>query len=86
MEITKVSSKGQVVIPLEVRKKIGLDDGQILSVSAKDNLIVLKRIENKLEEDDLKTFNEIKEAWQEIEQGKCRIMDASDFLNEIDKW
>jgi len=86
IELTRMSSKGQVVIPLDIRKKLNLGEGGVLAVSSKDNLVVFKRIENPLTEDDIKTFNDIKEAWKEIEEGKAKRMDSSDFLKEISKW
>lgn len=86
IEITRISSKGQVVIPLAIRNKLKLGDGEPLAISAKDNLIVLKRIEDPLTEDDLETFNEIKDAWKEIGEGKAKKMKSDDFLKEISKW
>ncbi len=86
IELTRVSSKGQVVIPFDIRKRIGLKDGETLAVSTKDNLIVLKKIDDPITEDDIKTFNEIKEAWQEIDSGKAKKMNHKDFLKEISKW
>ena len=41
MEITKLSSKGQVVIPERVRDGIGV--GTAFAVSRKNNLIILKK-------------------------------------------
>lgn len=45
MEITSISSKGQVVIPQKVRKKLDLREGEKFIVIGKDNMIVLKKIE-----------------------------------------
>lgn len=86
IEITRLSSKGQVVIPNELREQIGLSEGQILAVSAKDKMIVLKKIDNPMEEEDLRTLSEIKEAWKEIGEGKYKKMDSNSFLKEISKW
>lgn len=44
-EITRISSKGQVVIPRELRKKLGLGDGDSLQVEQVGDLLVLKKIE-----------------------------------------
>ncbi|MDO8460041.1 MAG: AbrB/MazE/SpoVT family DNA-binding domain-containing protein [Nanoarchaeota archaeon] len=85
IELTKISSKGQVVIPLAIRKRLALKDGETLAVSTKDDILVLKKIENPLE-DDLKTLEEIKEAWKEIEAGKYKKLASEDFLKEISKW
>lgn len=43
--ITKLSSKGQVVIPLGIREKMNLEEGNILLVSENDDSICIKRIE-----------------------------------------
>jgi len=86
IELTKISSKGQVVIPGSVRAKLSLKEGQVLAVSTEDNLIVLKILDNPMEEEDLKTLAEIKEAWKEISEGKCKRMNDKDFLKEISTW
>ena len=38
---TTLSSKGQVVIPLEIRRKLGLPEGAIISCEVVDGKIVL---------------------------------------------
>jgi AbrB family looped-hinge helix DNA binding protein len=86
IEITKLSSKGQVVIPGSIREKLELSEGEVLAVSAKDNVIILKKVETAMEEEDLRTLSEIKEAWKEIAEGKFKKMKSEDFLNEVSKW
>jgi AbrB family looped-hinge helix DNA binding protein len=86
IEITKISSKGQVVIPLSVRRKLSIQDGEILAVSTENDLIVLKKVKNPMEAEDILTLKEIKEAWKEIAQGKYRKMGKEEFLKEIETW
>jgi len=86
IELTRLSSKGQIVIPGSIREKLELDEGEILAVSSKDNMIVLKKIEGPTEEEDLRTFSEIREAWKEIAKGKFKKTESEDFLREISKW
>lgn len=86
IEITRLSSKGQVVIPGNIREKLELSEGEVLAVSAQDNMIVLKKIETEMEEEDLRSLNEIKEAWKDIAEGRFKKMKSEDFLNEISKW
>jgi AbrB family looped-hinge helix DNA binding protein len=38
----RVKHKGQVTIPLELRSKLGLEEGAILEISTEDDKIVLK--------------------------------------------
>jgi len=45
IDVTKVSDKGQVVIPKEVRDRLRLSPGTKLIVVATDDAIVLQRIE-----------------------------------------
>lgn len=42
-DIIKVSSKGQIVIPREVRRKLGVKGGEKLLVLTKDGDILLRR-------------------------------------------
>ena len=44
MPTVTVSSKGQIVIPLEVRKELGLTEGEQLEVTANAHAIVLTRV------------------------------------------
>lgn len=43
-EITKMTTKGQVVIPSGIRKELGLDEGSQLAVSKLGNLVVMKKV------------------------------------------
>ncbi len=42
-DVIKVSSKGQIVIPREVRKKLGVKGGEKLLVLTRDDEIVLRK-------------------------------------------
>lgn len=41
---TKMSSKGQVVIPQMIRESLGIEEGQLFAVFGKDDTIVLMRV------------------------------------------
>lgn len=45
IDVTKVSEKGQVVIPKEIREKMGFTEGSRLIVIAAEDAVVLQRIE-----------------------------------------
>ena len=45
MEITSMSSRGQVVIPQDVRSRMNLQEGEKFIVIGEHNTIVLKKIE-----------------------------------------
>jgi AbrB family looped-hinge helix DNA binding protein len=59
---TKVSSKGQVVIPVNVRRAAGLKEGEKILAIAFDDTVVLKRIVDK-------TFEEtVKPIWARVQR------------------
>ncbi|MFH1711369.1 MAG: AbrB/MazE/SpoVT family DNA-binding domain-containing protein [Nanoarchaeota archaeon] len=86
ISITKMSSKGQVVIPLDMRGD--LKEGDKLVVIKNDNQIILKKMEkfDKNLEEDLEFARRTEEAWKRIDRGECTEMDSDDFLKEIRKW
>ncbi len=60
--VTKLSSKGQVVIPINVRKAVGFKEGERLLAIALGDMVVLKRIIDK-------TFEEVvKPVWKRVRE------------------
>jgi AbrB family looped-hinge helix DNA binding protein len=86
ISITKISSKGQVVIPQEMRDK--LKEGDKLVVIKNDGQIILKKMEdfNKNLQEDLEFAKRTEEAWKRYDRGEFISMDAENFLKEIKKW
>jgi len=44
ISLTKLSSKGQIVVPKALREMLGLKTGEIFAVYGKGDVIILKRI------------------------------------------
>ena len=84
--ITKMSSKGQVVIPTEMRSDIKEGD-KLLIIQNGDQLIMKKasNLDSNLKED-LEFARKTDEAWKRIEEGKGIKMDFNDFIDEMKKW
>jgi len=84
--ITKLSSKGQIVIPLEMRRDIKEGEKLIL-IKNKDQLIMKKAtdIDKNLKED-LEFAKRTEEAMKRIESGKGIRMDFDEFIKEMKKW
>lgn len=83
IDITKMSSKGQVVIPQELRKDF--NEGDKIVVIRNNDQIILKKSDkfDKQIEEDIIVAKRVEEAWREIEQGKFKRMSGEDFLKEI---
>lgn len=84
--ITKMSSKGQVVIPTEMRK--GFQEGDKLLLIQTDDQLIMKKASklDKTLKEDLDFAKRTEEAWKRIEEGKGIKMDFDDFLEEMKKW
>ncbi len=44
MEVVKVSTKGQVVIPKEIRESLGIRNGDYLVVTERNGYIIMKKL------------------------------------------
>lgn len=85
-ELTKASSKGQIVIPSVVRRQLGIKRGSVFAVSAKNDMIVLKKLETGMKPEDLRTLKLIEEAWKDIEEGRYKVYSKKVFFKEFQKW
>ncbi len=84
--ITKMSSKGQVVIPSEMRTDI--KEGEKLIIIKSNGQIIMKKateLDKKMEED-LEFARRTEEAYREFERGEFTSMPADKFLKELEKW
>ena len=84
--ITKMSSKGQIVIPAEMRQEI--HEGEKLIIIKNDKQLILKKVKD-LEKnlaDDLIFAKRTEEAWKRYEKGEFKSMGSKDFLKELEKW
>lgn len=84
--ITKMSSKGQVVIPTEMRTDI--NEGDKILIIQNDGQLIMKKaskLDSNLKED-LEFAKKTDEAWKRIEEGKGIKMDFDDFVDEMKKW
>jgi AbrB family looped-hinge helix DNA binding protein len=79
IETTRMSSKGQIVIPEEIRKRLGLKTGDKFLVMSDKDVVILKTLSNPSmdEFDDL-----IKEARK---QAKTAGLKRSDIVKAIAK-
>ena len=72
VETVRMSSKGQIVIPQDIRKDIRVDEGDIFAVTGSGDTIILKRINTPSKEALLKSLEEIAKSGKKRLQ-KMRI-------------
>ena len=77
---TKMSSKGQVVIPEDIRKRLGLETGSQFVVGAGKDAIILKTISPPSMEE----FNElIKNARRQARKADMKQSDIKDAVTKV---
>ena len=86
VEITKASSKGQIVIPEDIRKRLKISKGSVFAVTSKKGMIVMRKIDTKMSKADLKTLKGLEEARKDIKNGKYKVLSPYEFSKELAKW
>lgn len=90
MEIatTKVSSRGQIVIPQEMRSK--LKTGEKLVIIESENQFILKKSSemSKHFEEDLEFAKRTNKKLEEYEKGvgNFKTLSKDEFLEELERW
>jgi AbrB family looped-hinge helix DNA binding protein len=83
MKITKMSTKGQIVIPEEIRGDT--KPGTPFVITKEGEIIILKKVEG-LTEEELKEIKELDKIWKEIDEGKGITQSKEKFLKELNLW
>lgn len=85
MGVTRISSKGQIVIPSEMRKD--LKEGEELIILKDEDRIILKKVSTLTEnmKEDLDFAKRIEEAWKSYERGEFISQPADKFIEELEK-
>lgn len=83
METTKLSTKGQIVVPENIRK--GIEVGTAFTIIRQENLIILKQIKG-LTEDEKAELDELNKIWKEIDSGECKSYTTKEFFSKLKEW
>ena len=65
MELTKLSSKGQIVIPMKIRTELGIDEGSVMAIDTTNKMIVLKKI-------DVDLIKQFKDSLADVKAGRIK--------------
>ena len=86
IETTKMSSKGQIVIPQDIREEIKAKEGTIFAVLGSNDTIILKKIETPSKETLIKELTNIaKEGRRRAEKLGIKESDIPDMVHRIRK-
>ncbi|MBM3308993.1 MAG: AbrB/MazE/SpoVT family DNA-binding domain-containing protein [Candidatus Altiarchaeales archaeon] len=86
VDVTKLSSKGQIVIPQDMREEFSVGDKFVIIKD--DHQLILKPLQDlgKNFMEDLKFAKRTVEALGKYEKGKFKEASSKDFLVELEKW
>jgi len=65
MEITKISSKGQIVIPQSIRNDMAISEGTVIAIERINDMIVLKKI-------DVDLVSQFKKSLEDVKAGRIK--------------
>lgn len=65
MEITKISSKGQIVIPQKIRTELEIKEGSIIAIEKIKDMVIIKKIDTEL-------VDKIKRSLEDIKHGRIK--------------
>ena len=80
IEMVTVSSRGQVSIPAEVRRELGLEKGSKLLVVAEGENILLKKIDGSMLDKSLEEI--LQPMWDQAEDAGLSKEDAEELVHE----
>ena len=86
IDITKMSSKGQIVIPAKIRKHF--KEGESFIVIRDGDRIILKSAKNidKNFEEDIEFARRTEAALKRYEKGEFNEVDGKKFLKMLEEW
>lgn len=88
MEVVKLSTRGQFVIPQDMRNDLKLKAGEKLLVIEEEGSIILKPF-SKLGKEIVRELADAKmaaDAWKDVEKGKVTKYTKAEFLKRMEKW
>jgi len=65
MEITKISSKGQIVIPQKIRNELKINEGSLIAIDKIKDLIIIKKIDEDL-------VRQFEEGLEDLKSGRVK--------------
>ena len=85
INITTLSSKGQIVIPFDMRE--GISEGDKMIIIRNGDQIILKKADSfsKNIEEDLEFARRTELAWKQIDNGNFVSKSKEDILKELSK-
>lgn len=86
--VTRMTSRGQVVIPQSIRRTLRLREGEELLVVEEEGTILLKpasRLSAAVEEE-LADMTSLARAWAHVDRGRASSASPTEFRRRLRSW
>jgi AbrB family looped-hinge helix DNA binding protein len=83
MEVTTLSTKGQIVIPEKIRHNF--KTGSAFVVAKVNEMIVLKPVPH-ITDEEKNELKELKSIWNDIDNGKADAYSEKEFFSAMKQW
>ena len=64
-ELTRISSRGQIVIPQKIREQLGIQEGSVIAIDTTKDIMILKKVEVDL-------VTQFKKSLADVKSGKIK--------------
>lgn len=86
MNITKMSSRGQIVIPQDIREQLHVSEGTVFTIIGSKDTIILKKVPTPSKEELLKQLsNMAKEGRKRAERFGIKESDIPELVHKLRK-
>ena len=65
MEIAKIRSKGQIVIPSKIRSELSIETGSVLAIEKVKDMVIIKKIDSGI-------VNQFKKSLEDVKKGRIK--------------
>ncbi len=83
VETTKMSSKGQIVIPQDLREELDIEEGTLFAIMGTKDTIILKKLETPSKESLIKDLEDMaKQGRKRLESRGIKEKDINDLVHK----
>ena len=84
-QFKKIGLKGEVVVPKHLRREIGLNAGNLVRIMKLDDMLIIKKVHDKLSEKEAILINELEKAQKSIRKGRYKSYSKEEYIKKLRK-
>ncbi|MDD5239877.1 MAG: hypothetical protein PHS34_08445 [Candidatus Omnitrophica bacterium] len=84
-DYVKLGTKGEFVVPKLLRVNLNYKKGNILNVMKVNDMMIVKKVDTSMSEEEIMLVKEIQKAIHSLECGKGRTFTYEKYMEHMDK-